>query len=57
MTLGDAGAAQDRYVPGHIPAANSGERARGVDAYATPPFDVMAWTRAVGVLESDGNAR
>ncbi|OYO25717.1 pilus assembly protein [Janthinobacterium sp. PC23-8] len=53
ITLGDAGAAQDRYVPGHIPAANSGERARGVDAYATPPFDVMAWTRAVGVLESD----
>ena len=54
MTLGDAGAALDRYVPGHIPATNSAERARGVDAYTTPPLDVMAWTRAVGALESDG---
>ncbi|WP_308922366.1 PilC/PilY family type IV pilus protein [Janthinobacterium sp. J1-1] len=54
MTLGDAGAVLDRYVPGHIPAANSSERARGVDAYVTPPLDVMAWTRAVGALESDG---
>lgn len=54
MTLGDAGAALDRYVPGHIPAGNTAERARGVDAYTTPPLDVMAWTRAAGVLESDG---
>ena len=54
LTLGDAGAAPDRYVPGHVPAPDSGERARGADAYATPPFDVTAWTRAVGALESDG---
>ena len=54
MTLGDAGSAPDRYVPGNIPASNASERARGVDAYATPPLDVMAWTRAVGALESDG---
>ncbi|MGK5027753.1 pilus assembly protein [Janthinobacterium sp. RB2R34] len=54
ITLGDAGASQDRYVPGHVPATNSAGRARGVDAYTTPALDVMAWTRAVGVLESDG---
>ena len=54
MTLGDADAALDRYVPGHIPASNSAERARGVDAYTTPALDVMAWTRSVGALESDG---
>ena len=49
VTLGDAGASPDRHVPG-----NTVERARAADSFITPPFDVMAWTRAVGVLESDG---
>ena len=49
VTLGDAGASQDRHVPG-----NTVEGARAADSDTTPPLDVMAWTRAVGALESDG---
>ncbi|WP_300759998.1 PilC/PilY family type IV pilus protein [Janthinobacterium sp.] len=53
ITLGDAGMAGDRYVPGNIPDKGSdpADRARGVDGFVAPPLDVMAWTRAVGVLE------
>lgn len=53
VTLGDAGASADRQVPGNtVPGAGGG--ARAADSFTTPPLDVMAWTRAVGVLESDG---
>lgn len=57
LALADAGMAADRYVPGHRPvAAGQGvdSRARSVDAYSTPPLDVMAWTGLVGALESGG---
>lgn len=58
VTLGDAGMAGDRYVPGNIPAhpnsAGSNDSARAVDAFSSPALDAMAWTRAVGQLESDG---
>jgi len=61
LTLADAGMAPDWFVPGNVPgttagAAGAGSRARGADAYTAPPFDVMAWTGAVGKLESAGAA-
>ncbi|UQV45071.1 hypothetical protein KIV45_25680 [Janthinobacterium lividum] len=56
VSLGDAGMAGDRYVPGNVPAtpASNGDRARAVDGFAPPSFDAMAWTHAVGSLESGG---
>ncbi|MGK5063660.1 PilC/PilY family type IV pilus protein [Janthinobacterium sp. LB3P112] len=56
ISLGDAGMAGDRYVPGNVPAtpASNGDRARAADGFAPPPFDAMAWTHAVGSLESGG---
>ena len=56
VSLGDAGMAGDRYVPGNVPAtpASNGDRARAADGFAPPPFDAMAWTHAVGSLESSG---
>ena len=56
VTLGDAGMAVDRYVPGNVPLtpASNGDRARAADGFASPPFDAMAWTHAVGSLESGG---
>lgn len=56
VSLGDAGMAGDRYVPGNVPLtpASSGDLARAVDGFASPPFDAMAWTHAVGSLESGG---
>ncbi|MDN2699370.1 PilC/PilY family type IV pilus protein [Janthinobacterium sp. SUN073] len=56
VTLGDAGMAGDRYVPGNVPAtpASNGDLARAADGFASPPFDAMAWTHAVGGLESGG---
>ncbi|MGK5037550.1 pilus assembly protein [Janthinobacterium sp. LB3P118] len=56
VSLGDAGMASDRYVPGNVPAtpASNGDRARAADGFAPPPFDAMAWTHAVGSLESSG---
>lgn len=53
MSLGDAGMAADRYVPGNLPnqGGDASDRARGADGFVAPPLDVMAWTRAVGVLE------
>ncbi|PIF09204.1 type IV pilus assembly protein PilY1 [Janthinobacterium sp. 13] len=56
VSLGDAGMAGDRYVPGNVPVtpAASGDRARAPDSFAPPPFDAMAWTHAVGSLESGG---
>lgn len=56
VSLGDAGMAGDRYVPGNVPAtpASNGDRARAADGFAPPPFDAMAWTHAVGSLESGG---
>ncbi|MCC7601163.1 hypothetical protein IGS61_27000 [Janthinobacterium sp. FW305-129] len=56
VSLGDAGMAGDRYVPGNVPVtpASSGDRARAPDGFAPPPFDAMAWTHAVGSLESGG---
>ena len=56
VSLGDAGMALDRYVPGNVPVtpASSGDRARAADGFAPPPFDAMAWTHAVGGLESGG---
>ncbi|WP_081922737.1 pilus assembly protein [Janthinobacterium sp. RA13] len=56
VSLGDAGMAGDRYVPGNVPhtPASSGDRARAADGFAPPPFDAMAWTHAVGSLESGG---
>ncbi|PLY41264.1 hypothetical protein CSZ94_16710 [Janthinobacterium sp. ROICE36] len=56
VSLGDAGMAGDRYVPGNVPAtpASNGDRARAADGFVAPPFDAMAWTHAVGSLESGG---
>jgi len=56
VSLGDGGMAGDRYVPGNVPLtpASNGDRARAADGFATPPFDAMAWTHAVGSLESGG---
>ncbi|WP_425252168.1 pilus assembly protein [Janthinobacterium sp. NFX145] len=56
VSLGDAGMADDRYVPGNAPhtPASSGDRARAADGFAPPPFNAMAWTHAVGSLESGG---
>ncbi|QYG09052.1 pilus assembly protein [Janthinobacterium sp. PAMC25594] len=56
VSLGDAGMALDRYVPGNVPVtpASNGDRARAADGFAPPPFDAMAWTHAVGSLESGG---
>ncbi|SDH88422.1 PilC/PilY family type IV pilus protein [Janthinobacterium sp. YR213] len=56
VSFGDAGMAGDRYVPGNVPAtpASNGDRARAPDSFAPPPFDAMAWTHAVGSLESGG---
>ena len=58
VSLGDAGLAGDRYVPGNVPVrpapGGGNDRARAVDGFAPPPLDAMAWTRAVGKLESDG---
>lgn len=56
VSLGDAGMALDRYVPGNVPLApaSNGDRARAPDGFAPPPFDAMAWTHAVGSLESGG---
>ncbi|KAB8037429.1 pilus assembly protein [Janthinobacterium aquaticum] len=57
LALADAGMAADRYVPGNR-AVTAGQgadsRARSVDAYSTPPLDVMAWTGLMGLLESGG---
>ncbi|MFM2085304.1 MAG: hypothetical protein RLZZ237_173, partial [Pseudomonadota bacterium] len=55
MSLGDAGMAGDRFVPGNLPSKRDdpGDRARGVDGFVAPPLDVMAWTRAVGALEGN----
>ncbi|MDN2712707.1 PilC/PilY family type IV pilus protein [Janthinobacterium sp. SUN118] len=58
VSLGDAGMAGDRYVPGNVPTASppmhASDRARAADGYAPPALDVMAWTRAVGKLEGEG---
>ncbi|SFY19866.1 type IV pilus assembly protein PilY1 [Janthinobacterium lividum] len=56
VSLGDAGMAGDRYVPGNVPVApaSNGDRARAADGFAPPAFDAMAWTHAVGSLESGG---
>ncbi|MGK5043304.1 pilus assembly protein [Janthinobacterium sp. GB1R12] len=56
VSLGDAGMAGDRYVPGNVPVApaSPGDRARAPDGFAPPLFDAMAWTHAVGSLESGG---
>ncbi|STQ93205.1 Tfp pilus assembly protein, tip-associated adhesin PilY1 [Janthinobacterium lividum] len=56
VSLGDAGMAGDRYVPGNVPVApaSNGDRARAADGFAPPPFDAMVWTHAVGSLESGG---
>ena len=56
VSLGDAGMAGDRYVPGNVPLtpASNGDLARAADGFALPPFDAMAWTHAVGSLESGG---
>lgn len=56
VSLGDAGMMGDRYVPGNVPAtpASNGDLARAADGFASPPFDAMAWTHAVGSLESGG---
>ncbi|PKB24375.1 pilus assembly protein [Janthinobacterium sp. 64] len=56
VSLGDAGMAGDRYVPGNVPVApaSNGDRARAADGFVPPPFDAMAWTHAVGSLESGG---
>ena len=58
VSLGDAGMAADRYVPGNLPVAggavHASDRARPTDAFALPPLDTMAWTSAVGMLESGG---
>lgn len=56
VSLGDAGMAGDRYVPGNVPVppASNGDRARAADSFASPSFDTMAWTHAVGSLESGG---
>ncbi|WP_298400382.1 PilC/PilY family type IV pilus protein [Janthinobacterium sp.] len=56
VSLGDAGMAGDRYVPGNVPVtpASNGDRARAPDSFASPPLDAMAWTHAVGSLESGG---
>lgn len=57
LALADAGMAADRYVPGNRPVtAGQGvdSRARSVDAYSTPPLDVVAWTGMVGAMESGG---
>ena len=56
VSLGDAGMAGDRYVPGNVPVApaSNGDLARAADVFASPPFDAMAWTHAVGSLESGG---
>ena len=56
VSLGDAGMAGDRYVPGNVPVApaSNGDLARAADGFASPPFDAMAWTHAVGSLESGG---
>ena len=56
VSLGDAGMAGDRYVPGNVPLtpASNGDLARAADGFASPPFDAMAWTHAVGSLESGG---
>ena len=56
VSLGDAGMAGDRYVPGNVPStpASNGDRARAADGFVAPPFDAMAWTHAVGSLESGG---
>ncbi|PHV38515.1 PilC/PilY family type IV pilus protein [Janthinobacterium sp. BJB304] len=56
VSLGDAGMAGDRYVPGNVPVvpASAGDRVRAADGFAPPPFDAMAWTHAVGSLESGG---
>lgn len=59
MSLGDAGASADRFVPGNVPdkGGDAGDRARGIDGFAAPPLDVMAWTREVGAqeLKNGGN--
>ncbi|WP_454773984.1 pilus assembly protein [Janthinobacterium tructae] len=56
VSLGDAGMAGDRYVPGNVPVApaSNGDRARAADGFTPPPLDAMAWTHAVGSLESGG---
>ena len=56
VSLGDAGMAGDRYVPGNVPLtpASNGDLARAADGFASPPLDAMAWTHAVGSLESGG---
>jgi type IV pilus assembly protein PilY1 len=58
VSLGDAGMAGDRYVPGNVPVhpapASNGDRARAADGFVPPPFDAMAWTHAVGSLEGGG---
>lgn len=56
VSLGDAGMAGDRYVPGNVPLtpASNGDLARAADGFTPPPFDAMAWTHAVGSLESGG---
>ena len=58
VTVGDGGMAGDRYVPGNAPVqpapAGTRDRARAADGFASPALDVMAWTRAVGRLESEG---
>ena len=56
VSLGDAGMTGDRYVPGNVPVApaSNGDLARAADGFAPPPFDAMAWTHAVGSLESGG---
>ena len=53
VTLANAGAQQDRYVPGNT-ARNQLDPARGRDTFGTlPAFDVMDWTGKVGALEAD----
>ncbi|SDA76115.1 MULTISPECIES: pilus assembly protein [unclassified Janthinobacterium] len=58
VTVGDAGMAGDRYVPGNVPvhtgSAGGADIARAADTFSSPALDAMAWTRAVGKLESEG---
>ncbi|MDC8760568.1 pilus assembly protein [Janthinobacterium fluminis] len=53
VTLANAGAAGDRYIPGNARTQDL-DAARSADAFANAaPLDVMEWTRRVGDMEAD----
>ncbi|HEV7813646.1 MAG TPA: PilC/PilY family type IV pilus protein [Janthinobacterium sp.] len=53
LTIANAGAAGDRYVPGNS-RADYLDAARGDDVFGKlAPMNVMAWTRRVGEMEAD----